>query len=119
MSTAYDLIKSIARDMLGWKKFETTSIGTAVLDFSSIGEYKELLVEAFIDNGNNREFFHVPADTLVEGIWLFLRQGGYGGTAATSTNVTVGVQKWKAFLSQAYLSGSDKTSTSRVRVWYR
>lgn len=106
-------------DGLKWKQFGTSSIGTSTLDFSSIGDYRELLVEVFIDNGNNRELFHVPADTLVEGIWLFLRQGGYGGTAATSANVTVGVQKWKAFLSQAYLSGSDKTSTSRLRVWYR
>ena len=108
-------------DSKEWKAFPQTKTGVGTLDISSIsGEWTELCIEVFINGGNNREFFYVPKAPLADGIYLYLRQGGFGTSlAGTSCYVTIGVQPKVVSLNDAIIFGTNYNSSSIMRVWYR
>ena len=108
-------------DSKKWKAFPTTRTGIGTIDISSIaGMWEELCVEVFINGGNNREFFYVPRPPLADGVYLYMRQGGFGtSTAGTSCYVVIGVQPSIVSLNDALLFGTNYNSTSIMRVWYR
>lgn len=105
-----------------WNEFPQTQTGSGYLDISSVdGKWTELCIEVMINGQNNREYFFVPKDVLATfPTIIYMRQGGFGTSmSGNSCYVTVGAARDRVIFSEAYLFGTNYTSTSIMRVLYR
>ena len=108
---ATSLIKSYS-----WKNGGSAT-GSVDISISSL-EFSELLVEVFVNKGENREFVLIPKGALAPTNPIYVRQGS-GGSTGEQMIVTIYATLNAVRCAGVKFAGTDYTSTSITRVWYR